>query len=177
MLLAEEIRKAGGQAAFCRNGHSIMKREVLRLDAIIGGEFSGHIVMRDRWNDFDDAPYVAARFLEILSSSEKSCCEIFNEIPDSFSTHEYKIKANNIHAAADLVAKFIKHADFAGANLNLLDGLRVEYADGWGLIRSSNTSAAIGIRFEATSEIRLEAIKESFRAVFKRIDFDEELPF
>jgi len=59
-----------------------MKREVQRLDAIIGGEFSGHIVLRDRWNDFDDAPYVAARFLEILSTSEKSCYEIFQDIPD-----------------------------------------------------------------------------------------------
>ncbi|MEH6457975.1 MAG: phosphomannomutase/phosphoglucomutase [Cocleimonas sp.] len=177
MLLPDEIRKAGGQAAFCPNGHSIMKREVLRLDAIIGGEFSGHIVMRDRWNDFDDAPYVAARFLEILSNTDKTCDEVFQEIPDSFSTHEYKIKAKDIRAASELVANFIKNADFAGANLNLLDGLRVEYTDAWGLIRSSNTSAAVGIRFEATSTERLEEIKKSFRAVFKSIDFEQELPF
>jgi len=177
MLLPAAIRKAGGQAAFCPNGHSIMKREVLRLDAIIGGEFSGHIVMRDRWNDFDDAPYVAARFLEILSNTEKTSYEVFQEIPDSFSTYEYKIKAKDIRDAADLVSKFIVKADFAGANLNLLDGLRVEYDDGWGLIRSSNTSAAVGIRFEATSAERLEEIKSSFRAVFKTIDFEQELPF
>lgn len=177
MLLPIEIRKAGGQAAFCKNGHSIMKREVLRLDAIIGGEFSGHIVMRDRWNDFDDAPYVAARFLEILSKSEKTCCDIFKEIPDSFSTHEYKIKSENIRVANDLVAKFISKADFAGANLNLLDGLRVEYEDCWGLIRSSNTSASIGLRFEATSEKRLEEIKQLFRNVFHNIDVELPLPF
>ena len=177
MLLATEIRKAGGQAAFCPNGHSIMKREVQRLDAIMGGEFSGHIVMRDRWNNFDDAPYVAARFLEILSNTEQTCNEVFQDIPDSYSTREYKIKAKNIHDAADLVAKFIKNAYFAGANLNLLDGLRVEYDDGWGLIRSSNTSAAIGIRFEATTEKRLEEIKQLFRTVFKNIDFEQELPF
>ncbi len=152
-----------------------MKREVLRLDAIIGGEFSGHIVMRDRWNDFDDAPYVAARFLEILSNTEKTCCEVFQEIPNSFSTYEYKINAKDIRDAADLVSNFIRNADFAGANLNLLDGLRVEYDDGWGLIRSSNTSAAVGIRFEATSAIRLEEIKSSFRAVFKTIDFEQYL--
>ncbi len=177
MLLAAEIRKAGGQAAFCPNGHSIMKREVLRLNAIMGGEFSGHIVMRDRWNDFDDAPYVAARFLEILSNTEETCHQVFQKIPDSYSTHEYKIKAKDIRAAASLVADFIKNADFAGANLNLLDGLRVEYDDGWGLIRSSNTSAAVGIRFEATSEKRLEEIKALFRSVFKRIDHKQELPF
>ena len=79
MLLPSEIRKAGGQAAFCKNGHSIMKREVLKLDAIIGGEFSGHIVLRDRWNDFDDAPYVAARFLEILSNLDQSSAEVFKK--------------------------------------------------------------------------------------------------
>lgn len=177
MLLASEIRKAGGQAAFCQNGHSIMKREVLRLEALMGGEFSGHIVLRDRWNDFDDAPYVAARFLEILSNTDKSCCEIFKEIPDSFSTYEYKIKAEDIRAAADLVARFIKKADFTGAHLNLIDGLRVEYEDGWGLIKSSNTSPAVGIRFEATSASRLEEIKDSFRSVFKAIDYKKELPF
>lgn len=177
MLLPVEIRKAGGQAAFCQNGHSIMKREVLRLDAIIGGEFSGHIVMRDRWNDFDDAPYVAARFLEILSNTEKTCYEIFQEIPDSFSTHEYKIKSDNIREANRLVAKFISNADFSGANLNLLDGLRVEYDDSWGLIRSSNTSASIGIRFEASTEKRLEEIKQSFRDVFRSIDVELQLPF
>jgi len=177
MLLRAEIRKAGGQSALCPNGHSIMKREVLRLDAIIGGEFSGHIVLRDRWNDFDDAPYVAARFLEILSNTEKTCSEVFQEIPNSFATYEYKIKAKDVRDAADLVSNFIKNADFAGANLNLLDGLRVEFNDGWGLIRSSNTSAAVGVRFEATSAVRLEEIKSSFRAVFKAIDFEKDLPF
>ena len=177
MLLPAEIKKAGGQAAFCKNGHSIMKREVLKLDAILGGEFSGHIVMRDRWNDFDDAPYVAARLLEILSKSDKTSCELFKDIPDSFSTHEYKIKSENIHQAKALVAKFIANADFAGADLNLFDGLRVEYDDCWGLIRSSNTSASIGLRFEASTEKRLEEIKQSFRSVFKQLDENIHLPF
>jgi len=177
MLLPQEIIKAGGQAIFCPNGHSIMKREVLRSNAIIGGEFSGHIVMRDRWNDFDDAPYVATRFLEILSNTDETCAEVFKKIPDSFSTYEFKIKADNIHDANALVAKFIKHAEFTNANLNFLDGLRVEYDDGWGLIRSSNTSPAIGLRFEATSESRFEEIKQAFRVVFKAIDFNQELPF
>ena len=177
MLLPSEIRKAGGQAAFCPNGHSIMKREVLKLDAIIGGEFSGHIVMRDRWNDFDDAPYVAARFLEILSNTDQSSAEVFKKIPDSFSTKEYKIKTKDIREAAKLVAEFTKNAHFSGACLNLLDGLRVDYDDAWGLIRSSNTSAAVGLRFEATSAERLEEIKKSFRQVFKAINYQQELPF
>ncbi|MCL4156111.1 UNVERIFIED_CONTAM: hypothetical protein GTU68_012052 [Idotea baltica] len=177
MLLPSEIRKAGGQAAFCPNGHSIMKREVIRLNAIMGGEFSGHIVMRDRWNDFDDAPYVAARFLEILSNTDTSCSDIFQNIPNSFSTHEYQIKAKNIRESAEIVRNFIQHASFSGASLNLLDGLRVEYDDGWGLIRSSNTSSSIGLRFEATTSDRLEEIKTAFRNVFKTIDYQQELPF
>ena len=177
MLLPKAIRKAGGQAVVCKNGHSIFKREMLRLDAVMGGEFSGHIVMRDRWNDFDDAPYVAARFLETLSNTDKRANEVFQEIPDSFSTHEYKIKAENIHTAATIVADFIKNADFPGANLTMLDGLRVDYDDGWGLLRSSNTSASLGLRFEATTETRLEEIKESFRQVFKTIEFQQSLPF
>jgi len=177
MLLAPEIEKAGGIARFCPNGHSIMKREVLKHDAIIGGEFSGHIVMRDRWNDFDDAPYVAARFLEILSQTDKSCDEVFHEIPNSQSTHEYKIKTKDIREAAKLVSNFIDHSNFPGAQLNLLDGLRVEYEDGWGLVKASNTSAAIGLRFEALTAKRLEEIKQSFRDVFKLIEFKQELPF
>lgn len=177
MLLPQAIKKAGGQAVFCPNGHSIMKRDVLKLDAIIGGEFSGHIVLRDRWNNFDDAPYVAARFLELLSQTESSSAEIFNDIPDSYSTHEYKIKTKSAKKAGKLVAKFIKHANFAGADLNTFDGLRVEYEDAWGLIRSSNTSASIGLRFEASSEARLEEIKTLFRNVFKHVNEKLELPF
>ena len=177
MLLPSEIRKAGGQVAICPNGHSIMKREVLKLDAVMGGEFSGHIVMRDRWNDFDDAPYVAARFLEILANTDQTSSEIFQQIPDSFSTHEYQIKEKNIHEAAAVVESFIKNANFMGASLNLLDGLRVEYDDGWGLIRSSNTSASIGLRFEANTAERLEEIKNSFKSVFKAINYQQNLPF
>jgi len=177
MLLPESIRAAGGQAAFCPNGHSIMKREVLRLNAIMGGEFSGHIVLRDRWNDFDDAPYVAARFLEILSKRSKTSADIFKDIPNSYSTHEYKIKTKNIQEASALVTTFINQARFKGANLNVLDGLRVDYDDAWGLIRSSNTSAAIGLRFEATTTDRLEEVKQAFREVFKAINYEKDLPF
>ena len=148
-----------------------------RLNAKMGGEFSGHIVMTDRWNNFDDGPYVAARLLEILSSTSKSSSEVFNKIPDSISTPEYKLHIDSQIEANDLIEVFINNADFSGANLTLIDGLRVDYDDGWGLVRSSNTSASLGFRFEAISETRLEEIKEQFRLVFQKIDHKQPLPF
>lgn len=169
-LLPKAISEFCGQPSMCISGHSILKMQMLRLDAAMGGEFSGHIVMRDRWSDFDDGPYVAARLLEILSNTKESSAEVFKKIPDSFSTAEYKLHVENTDSANKLLDKFIQNANFSGANLSLLDGLRVDYDDGWGLIRSSNTSACLGFRFEATSEKRLEEIKEQFRTVFKTFD-------
>ena len=176
-LLPQEIRKAGGQSTMCVSGHSILKMQMKRLNAAMGGEFSGHIVMPDRWNDFDDGPYVAARLLEILSKLDQSTSEIFEEIPDSFSTAEYKFKVDDHQTANLLVEKFIQQADFSGANLSLIDGLRVDYEDGWGLVRSSNTSSCLGFRFEATTEKRLDEIKNEFRQVFISIGNNQSLPF
>jgi len=175
-LLPQAINEAGGQASICISGHSILKMQMKRLNASMGGEFSGHIVMPDRWNDFDDGPYVAARLLELLSNTTESSSELFDRIPDSVSTHEYKLKVGHHEEANDLVEAFIHNADFSGANLTLIDGLRVDYDDGWGLVRSSNTSACLGFRFEATTEARLKEIKEQFRSVFKTFA-KLELPF
>ena len=176
-LLPREIRKAGGQSTMCVSGHSILKMQMKRLNAALGGEFSGHIVMPDRWNDFDDGPYVAARLLEILSKLEHSASSVFKEIPDSFSTAEFKFKVKDHQTANLLVEKFIQQADFSGANLSLIDGLRVDYEDGWGLVRSSNTSSCLGFRFEATTEKRLAEIKNEFRQVFNTIGNNQRLPF
>jgi phosphomannomutase/phosphoglucomutase len=176
-LLPKAINDAGGQASMCVSGHSILKMQMKRLNASMGGEFSGHIVMPDRWNDFDDGPYVASRLLEILSNTTESSSEVFSKIPDSVSTPEYKLHVDNHDVANDLVEAFIKNADFSGANLTLIDGLRVDYGDGWGLVRSSNTSACLGFRFEAISETRLDEIKEQFHHVFQKLNHKQPLPF
>ncbi len=176
-LLPKAISKAGGQASMCVSGHSILKIQMKRLNAVMGGEFSGHIVMPDRWNNFDDGPYVAARLLEILSRTSQSSAEVFNEIPDSISTPEYKLHMNSHEEANYLVEQFIKQSNFSGANLTLIDGLRVDYDDGWGLVRSSNTSACLGFRFEAASEKRLEEIQQQFRNVFGQLENKVPLPF
>jgi phosphomannomutase/phosphoglucomutase len=176
-LLPKAINDAGGQASMCVSGHSILKMQMKRLNASMGGEFSGHIVMPDRWNDFDDGPYVAARLLEILSSTPQSSSEVFNNIPDSISTPEYKLHTDNHNDSNKLVEDFIKNADFAGATLTLIDGLRVDFPDGWGLVRSSNTSSCIGFRFEAVSQARLDVIMDQFRHVFQKLNYKQSLPF
>jgi phosphomannomutase/phosphoglucomutase len=176
-LLPKAIRQAGGQSSMCVSGHSILKMQMKRLNAIMGGEFSGHIVMRDRWSDFDDGPYVAARLLEVLSKTRQSSSDVFKQIPDSHSTSEYKLKVENHTKANDLVEQFIRLANFPGADLSLIDGLRVDYEDGWGLVRSSNTSSCLGFRFEATTEERLEEIKEQFRQVLLLTDNEQRVPF
>jgi len=176
-LLPKSIRKAGGQPSMCVSGHSILKMQMQRLNAIMGGEFSGHIVMPDRWSNFDDGPYVAARLLEILSANKKSVSDIFKQIPDSYSTPEYKLHLKKTSEAEELVEQFIRNSDFPGADLSLIDGLRVDYKDGWGLIRSSNTSACLGFRFEAESEQRLEEIKQQFRQAFEKTNNTQALPF
>lgn len=176
-LLPKAIQKAGGQSTMCVSGHSILKMQMKRLNATMGGEFSGHLVMRDRWSDFDDGPYVAARLLEVLAKKSSSSAEIFSQIPDSYSTKEYKIKLHNHQMCKDITEQLIQQANFPGANLCLIDGLRVDYDDGWGLVRASNTSSSLGLRFEATTEKRLNDIKQQFRDAFKQTDYQQDLPF
>jgi phosphomannomutase/phosphoglucomutase len=141
-----------------------------QLNAAMGGEFSGHIVMRDRWSDFDDGPYVAARLLEVIANSDLSPEEIYSQIPDSYSTREFKLNFDHPDLALDVLGKFIRRADFSGADLSLIDGLRVDYDDGWGLIRSSNTVACLTFRFEAVSLERLGELQDQFRFVFDRLN-------
>ncbi len=179
-LLPRFVQKAGGQPAMCASGHSILKMHMTRLDAAMGGEFSGHIVLRDRWSNFDDGPYVAARLLETLSRYRQqgsSPSEVFASIPDSYSTPEFTLACDSPGQANSILDDFIQHANFPGARLSLVDGIRVDYDDGWGLMRCSNTSACLTFRFEAETPQRLDEIEQQFRAVFDRLESCGELPF
>ena len=176
-LVAQMVRQYGGQPSMCISGHSILKMQMKRLNALLGGEFSGHIVMPDRWSYFDDGPYVAARLLEALSQTPLSSSELFAQLPNSYSTPQYDLKFDNIEQARKLLNHFILNASFPGAELSLIDGLRVDYEDSWGLIRSSNTSASLNFRFEATTRQRLNEIKSQFKQIFSLIDYDQKLPF
>ena len=169
-LLSSSIRQYGGQPSMCKSGHSILKLQMLQLNAAMGGEFSGHIVMRDRWGDFDDGPYVAARLLEVIANSEQTPEKVFNTIPDSYSTEEFKLPFEHPDLAVEVLNNFIRRSEFSGADLSLIDGLRVDYDDGWGLIRSSNTLACLTFRFEAVTIERLGEIQEQFRFIFEQLN-------
>ncbi|PID45865.1 MAG: phosphomannomutase/phosphoglucomutase [Proteobacteria bacterium] len=176
-LLSQAVQEAGGKVALCPTGHSHLKSKVRELNATLGGEFSGHIILRDRWSDFDDGLYAAARLLEALSKSDHSSAEVFAAFPENHSTPEYRLNFTNAAAAQQLLSTLIQAATFEGATPCFIDGLRVDYCDGWGLMRASNTSADLTFRFEAATSQRLEAIKASFRHLLRQAGIKAELPF
>ncbi len=176
-LLPQAIRAAGGKASICVSGHSILKAHMQQINAIMGGEFSGHIILRDRWSCFDDALYNAARLLEILSEFRRSPTQIFAEIPDSYSTPEYLLYFDNATKARQALAIIIQFADFPLAKYTTIDGLRIDYKDCWGLVRASNTTPTLTFRFEAETQQRLEQIKQQFRRLLLLVGLSKNLPF
>jgi len=175
--LPEIIKKSGGRPVMWRTGHSVLKAKLLELGAPLAGEMSGHIFYNDeRWFGFDDGVYVGARILEILANDSRSVSEIFDALPNGFSTPELKLPMPEERKEA-FMQKLAEQADFGDVEIITLDGLRVEFKDGWGLIRPSNTSPYLILRFEEDSEGGLERIKELFRRELLKIDADLELPF
>ena len=174
--LARVITAMGAIPVMHRSGHSFMKQKMQETGAPLGGEFSAHIFIKDRWFGFDDGLYAAARVLEILSHLQHSAHEEFASFPSSLNTPEIKLPVPEA-AKFELMQRIIDKAKFPGAKVVLLDGLRVEYSDGWGLVRASNTSAALLLRFEADPLLRLRAIQASFKALIHSADKGLELNF
>jgi phosphomannomutase/phosphoglucomutase len=143
--------------------------------ALLGGEFTGHICFKDRWYGFDDALYGAARLLEILSTEQKSLDELLATLPHSISTPEIHVQVPESLKFA-LMSTLAEGISLEGARLTRIDGVRAEYADGWGLVRASNTSAALALRFEGQDERALERIQAAFRAEIARVLPDVVLP-
>lgn len=163
------ISDAGGLPIMCRSGHSFVKNQLEISGALLGGEFTGHIFMRERWYGFDDGMYVAARMLEFLSLSPMRLHEHIGRLPVSVSTPELSIASDE--AQKFVIVEQLKLGDyFADAELNTLDGLRVSYPDGWGLVRASNTGAALSLRFEADTQERLREIQEQFKRALSDVD-------
>lgn len=176
-LLSQAVKDLGGKISLCPTGHSHLKKQVRELNSPLGGEFSGHIILRDRWSNFDDGLYAAARLLEMLSENKRNCTEIFADLPENHSTPEYRLSLANAAAAQKLLGSLIRDADFSGAKPCYIDGMRVDYCDGWGLMRASNTSSDLTFRFEAATAQRLEAIKTPFRHLLKQAGIKADLPF
>ena len=176
--LDKAIHDAGGIPGMCISGHSLLKKYIREYNAVLGGEFSGHIVLRDRGMEYDDGMYIAARLLEILAQETASPADVFARIPEGFSTPEHKLRFASYEAATAAMAIWMQDQQLQAQRLITLDGMRAEYTDGWGLARASNTSPSITLRFEADTPGRLEDIRALFRADIQRLQLTPEaLPF
>jgi len=173
-LLSKDISNHGGSPILSRTGHSFIKAKIKEEDALLGGEMSGHIFFKERWYGFDDALYAGARLLEILSSRNQSCSEIFSELPDSFNTPEINIHFDKQGDQFDAMEKLKKTANFNGGVLTTIDGIRLDYEDCWGLLRPSNTTPCLVLRFEADTVTSLKRISEEFREWLKRTGIDSK---
>ena len=170
-LLPDEILKLGGEPLICKTGHTFIKQKIRETNAQLGGEMSGHIFFNDRWKGFDDGIYAGARMLEIIASEDTK--DIFSELPNMVSTPELNVPTSD-EEKFYLVEEFIKKTDFSNAKIIDIDGIRVEFEKGWGLLRASNTSPVLVLRFEAETEDDLNHIKTIFYENLKRIEPDIE---
>lgn len=168
-LLAGEVSACGGESLMSRSGHSFMKQAMQDSGAVVGGEFSAHIFIKDRWFGHDDGLYVGARFLEILASSDTCAETMLRSLPLSVVTPELRIEVQE-EQKFQLMEQIAQLASFPRARINRLDGIRADFKDGWGLIRASNTTPALLLRFEASSRQSLEVIEKAFRALIKQVD-------
>jgi phosphomannomutase/phosphoglucomutase len=175
--LAKVITAHGGKATMSKTGHSLIKARMKQSGALLAGEMSGHIFFKERWYGFDDGLYTMARLLEILSADPRSSQDIFAALPNAIGTPEL-----NVHFAHEgehfaFMERFIARVDFAGAEIITIDGIRANFSDGWGLVRASNTTPSLVIRFEADNQAALERIQQDFRAAMLAADATLELPF
>jgi len=169
------ISKLGGSAVMCQSGHSFMKSKLQETGALLAGEMSGHIFIKERWFGFDDALFAAARVLEILSIDLRKSRQVFAELPDSLNTPEILIATDNSKAIMEKLCKDLTF--YSEGNVIMIDGIRVEYADGWGLVRSSNTSDNLTMRFEADDEPALQRIATVFKDAVLAIEPNLQFPF
>ncbi len=160
--LSSVISSYGGRPIMWKSGHSCIKEKMLQTGALLGGEFTGHICFKERWFGFDDGIYSAARLIEIVSTSGLKLEELLAEYPASKSTPEIIVDTGE-QQKFDIVEALTDNAQFGSGKITTLDGIRVDYPDGWGLIRPSNTVPAITLRFEADNDEALQRIQTVFR--------------
>lgn len=158
----------GGRPLMWKSGHAHIKAKMQETGALLGGEFSGHIFFKERWYGFDDGIYAAARLLEILTSRDQSLDAALSTLPVSAITPEIRIAVDE-DKKFEMVERLLAKGDFSGGKITTLDGLRVDFSKGWGLIRASNTSAYLTLRFEADNDDMLEKIRDMFRQQIKAV--------
>jgi len=171
--LAPTIRAAGGVPLMWKTGHSLIKAKMKEMGSPIAGEMSGHIFFGERWYGFDDATYTAARMLEILSRS-KNPSRVLNALPNGFSTPELNVPCAE-GEPKQVVEALQREAKFPGSEVSTIDGVRADYPDGFGLIRGSNTTPVLVLRFEGQTAAALERIQHDFMAALRRVKPDARI--
>ncbi|MFT4179051.1 MAG: phosphomannomutase/phosphoglucomutase [Thermomonas sp.] len=174
--LPAHILRHGGSPLMWKTGHSLIKAKMRETEAELAGEMSGHFFFAERWFGFDDGIYAAARLLEILDAGGQPAEDVFEALPDGVSTAEIKVPApdDDPHGFVD---RFRIMASFEGARQTSIDGIRMDWADGWGLVRASNTTPVLVMRFDADSPQALARIQKLFREQLLALDPTLELPF
>jgi phosphomannomutase/phosphoglucomutase len=174
--LPMHILRHGGSPLMWKTGHSLIKAKMRETEAELAGEMSGHFFFRERWYGFDDGIYAAARLLEILSTRGETPQEVFDTLPKGVSTPELKIHVEEGEQYL-FIEKFVAAAKFEGARIATIDGLRADWPDGWGLVRASNTTPVLVLRFDAKDSEALERIKQVFREQLLAVQPGLDLPF
>ena len=173
--LPEQIAKRGGRAMLCQNNPSAMRGLLKESAAALAGAMSGRFFFNDRWFGFDDGLYAAVRMIEILSADMRASSELFDDLPDSVNTPELRVAIANGEADR-LIEQMINQANFDAVSDNT-DGIKIEFADGWGLARASSDHSALVMRFEADSREAMSRIQAQFKFLMLQIKPDLSLPF
>lgn len=175
-LLPQLIAEHGGNPIMNRTGHSLIKAKMKACNAPLAGEMSGHLFFNEDWYGFDDGIYVGCRLLQLLAASNGNADDLFDQLPQTCNTPELKL-AMPEDQKPTFMAQLARDADFGNATRITIDGLRVDFGDGWGLIRPSNTSPYLTLRFEAQNEVRLNEIQALFRREITKLDATLAVPF
>jgi phosphomannomutase/phosphoglucomutase len=166
--LYDDIEKRGGRAIMGRTGHSLMKARMKEVDAVLAGEMSGHMFFKDRFFGFDDGIYASCRLLEILSQTRKPISELLEGVPETCATPEIRVDCPD-----EIKFEVVEHARLhfvdSGYRVIDVDGVRIVFEDGWGLVRASNTQPVLVLRYEAETEGRLEEIRDLIESQVERI--------
>jgi len=176
--LKQVIEQHGGKATMWNTGHSLIKAKMRETGALLAGEMSGHIFFKERWYGFDDGLYSAARLIEILCTmtADKTVADVFRSLPDSVNTPEINV-AMEEGTQHSFMKRLLAKAKFDDGEMTTIDGLRVDFPDGWGLVRASNTTPVLVLRFEADTDVALERIMVRFRQLMMATDPNIKLSF
>ncbi len=175
-FLADVILQAGGKPLMYKTGHSLIKQKLKETGAPLAGEMSGHMFFNDKWPGFDDGIYTGARLLEILGAFSGDLDALFQSIPEGISTPELNIEVPEAEKF-EWVEKLKQAAQFPDARMIDIDGMRIEFKDSWGLVRASNTTPCLVLRFEALTVEGLVQVQEKFRGLFQRVVPQLKMPF